>query len=37
MHTYIVLMKLMDQGIRAAKDAPDHIEAGIKALEKLGG
>jgi uncharacterized protein with GYD domain len=37
MHTYIVLMKLTDQGIRAAKDAPDHIEAGIKALEKLGG
>ncbi len=37
MHTYIVLMKLTDQGIRAAKDAPDRIEAGSKVLEKLGG
>src|SRR5512144_181640 len=37
MHTYIVLMKLTDQGIRAAKDAPDRIEAGIKSLEALGG
>ncbi len=37
MHTYIVLMKLTDQGIRAAKDAPEHIEAGIQSLESLGG
>ena len=37
MHTYIVLMKLTDQGIRAAKDAPDRIEAGIKSMEALGG
>ena len=37
MHTYIVLMKLTDQGIRAAKDAPERIEAGIKSLEALGG
>jgi uncharacterized protein with GYD domain len=37
MHTYIVLMKLTDQGIRAAKDAPDRIEASIKRLETLGG
>jgi uncharacterized protein with GYD domain len=37
MHTYIVLMKLTDQGIRAAKDAPDQIETGIKSLETLGG
>jgi uncharacterized protein with GYD domain len=37
MHTYIVLMKLTDQGIRAAKDAPDRIETAIKSLEALGG
>ena len=37
MHTYIVLMKLTDQGIRAAKDAPDRIEAGINSMEALGG
>lgn len=37
MHTYVVLMKLTDQGIRATKDAPDRIEAGIKSLEALGG
>jgi uncharacterized protein with GYD domain len=37
MHTYIVLMKLTDQGIRSAKDAPDRIEAGIKSMEALGG
>jgi uncharacterized protein with GYD domain len=37
MHTYIVLMKLTDQGIRAAKDAPDRIEAGIHSMEALGG
>jgi len=37
MHTYIVLMKLTDQGIRAVKDVPDRIEAGIQSLEALGG
>jgi uncharacterized protein with GYD domain len=37
MHTYVVLMKLTDQGIRAAQDAPDQIETGIKNLETLGG
>ena len=37
MHTYIILMKLTDQGIRAAKDAPDRIEAGINSMEALGG
>jgi uncharacterized protein with GYD domain len=37
MHTYIVLMKLTDQGIRAAKDAPDQIEAGIHSMDALGG
>jgi uncharacterized protein with GYD domain len=37
MHTYIVLMKLTDQGIRAVQEAPDRIEAGIQSLEALGG
>ncbi len=37
MHTYIVLMKLTDQGIRMVKDAPDRIEASISSLEALGG
>ncbi len=37
MHTYIVLMKLTDQGIKMVKDAPDRIETGIKSLEALGG
>ena len=37
MPTYIVLMKLTDQGIKMVKDAPDRIEAAIKSLEALGG
>ena len=37
MNTYIVLMKLTDQGIRAVQDAPDRIEAAINSLEVLGG
>ena len=37
MNTYVVLMKLTDQGIKMAKDAPDRIEAGVKSLEALGG
>ena len=37
MHTYIVLMKLTDQGIRSVKDAPDRIEAAINSLEAVGG
>ncbi len=37
MHTYIVLMKLTDQGIRAVKDSPDRIETGIQSLKTLGG
>ncbi len=37
MPTYIVLMKLTDQGIKMVKDAPERIEAGIKSLEALGG
>ena len=37
MPTYIVLMKLTDQGIKMVKDAPDRIEAAISSLEALGG
>jgi uncharacterized protein with GYD domain len=37
MPTYIVLMKLTDQGIKTVRDAPDRIDAGIKSLEALGG
>ncbi|HTP07913.1 MAG TPA: GYD domain-containing protein [Anaerolineae bacterium] len=37
MHTYVVLMKLTDQGIKSAKDAPDRIEAAINSLAVLGG
>ena len=37
MHTYVVLMKLTDQGIIAVKDAPDRIEASMKSFETLGG
>jgi len=37
MNTYILLMKLTDQGIKTVKDAPKRAEAGIKAYEKMGG
>jgi len=37
MATYIMLMKLTDQGIKDIKNAPGRIEAGIKALEAMGG
>ena len=37
MHTYIILMKLTDRGIRTVKDAPERIEEGIKNLEAMGG
>ena len=37
MNTYIVLMKLTDQGIRVVKEVPDHIEASIRSLEALDG
>ena len=37
MHTYIVLMRLTDQGIHAVQDSPDRIEAAINSLETLGG
>jgi uncharacterized protein with GYD domain len=37
MPTYVVLMRLTDQGIRAVKDAPDRIEMAINSLQALGG
>ena len=37
MPNYITLFRLTDQGIKAIKDAPGRIEAGIKAFEKMGG
>jgi len=37
MPTYILLMKITDQGIKAIKDAPMRVEEGIKAFEKIGG
>ena len=36
MPTYIGLYKVTDQGVKAIKDAPARIEAGIKAAEKMG-
>ena len=37
MVTYMMLMKLTDQGIKNVKEAPERIEAGLKAFEKAGG
>ncbi len=37
MPSYVVLMKLTDQGIKAIKEAPDRIEDGVKAWEGMGG
>jgi uncharacterized protein with GYD domain len=37
MSTYILLMKLTDQGAKTIKDAPKRAEAGMKAFEKMGG
>lgn len=37
MSSYIILMKLTEQGAKAIKDAPGRIEAGIKGFEALGG
>jgi uncharacterized protein with GYD domain len=34
---FIILMKLTEQGAKAVKSAPERIEAGIKAMEALGG
>ena len=37
MPSYILLMKLTDQGVKAIKEAPARIEAGIKGWEAMGG
>jgi uncharacterized protein with GYD domain len=37
MSSYIILMKLTDQGAKTIKDAPGRIEAGIKGFEAMGG
>jgi uncharacterized protein with GYD domain len=37
MPNYVILMKLTDQGSKIIKEAPGRINAGIKALEKMGG
>ena len=37
MSTFVIMMKLTDQGAKAIKDAPARIEAGIKGWESMGG
>jgi len=37
MPTFVVLMKLTDQGAKEIKGAPERIESGKKALEAAGG
>jgi uncharacterized protein with GYD domain len=37
MVTYMMLMKLTDQGIKNVREAPERIESGLKAFEKAGG
>jgi len=37
MATQIVLLKLTDQGIKDIKNAPQRIDAAIKAVEAIGG
>ena len=37
MPTYILLMKLTDQGVKTIKDAPKRVEEGIKGFEAMGG
>ena len=37
MATYVLLMKLTDQGIKEIKNAPQRIEAATKGLETMGG
>lgn len=37
MPLYVCLYKLTDQGIKHIKEAPQRIEAGIKAWEAMGG
>jgi len=37
MQTYVVLMKLTDQGVKDIKDAPQRIKDGISLFERNGG
>jgi len=37
MVTYMMLMKLTDQGIKSVREAPERYEGAIKAFEKTGG
>lgn len=37
MSTYVIMMKLTDQGAKDIKNAPARIDAGMKAWEALGG
>jgi uncharacterized protein with GYD domain len=37
MVTYMMLMKLTDQGIKNIKGAPERIEKSLKAFDKTGG
>ena len=37
MPTYIILMKLTDQGMKDVKNAPQRIEDAVKGLETVGG
>ncbi len=37
MPSYVLMMKLTDQGAKEIKEAPARIEAGIKACEAMGG
>jgi uncharacterized protein with GYD domain len=37
MVTYVILMKMTEQGIKEVKNAPARIEQGIKTFETMGG
>ncbi len=37
MPTYVILMRLTDQGVRNIKDAPSRAEEGIRGFEAMGG
>jgi len=37
MATYVLLMKLTEQGIKDIKNAPERIEEGIKKWKEMGG
>jgi uncharacterized protein with GYD domain len=37
MPSYVILMKLTEQGAKAIKEAPARIDAGIKGWEAMGG